>query len=789
MNRGPVDSHSGSESGDAQSARVVAPGPQPYWLAAGTAAASHALDAATRRLVPLFDGHSDAVRRLERARALDPALDAAALHEAAIDLTLAGLLQPGREEPLPAPAQLERDPWGRTIKGPRRAAVPMPTTVAGTLARPGLPGAIAGNFGGRHRGSVARVEQELPPGPFSALGGLFAWVAASRAAGFTVLALVIAGLVGFWNLRYEVARDALHLFHLQRAVPVFAIAALLINLVGQSARLAAIRHATGRWPGFGLVFVLGFLPRLFTHTGGPAELADDRGRAHILLAPVGALLLLVALAQFGWFLTRHEASTLPPFFVGLTTAALLNLITIANPLARRDGYHWLADRLGYPDLREQAWMSLVGTKRPWNERALPPMQLRLGYALLSLLYIVMMVTLYLLFPAHWLEDRFGGTGVVLFASMFGFSMYRISRRSLYRRDSMEPLSVKLLQILKYPSTFSRTTWIVLAVIAVLCVLPYPYEPSGKAVLLPHDRAEVRALVAGDVQQVLVQEGQMVEANQPLLRISDVAAKARVAAAEATLKRARAELAIVSTGGASNEVQLAREKLATARKRLALAQTEAERLASAYRRKAVTSQDYDTARGTADIRRQEVAEAEQQVKVIGNPARDERIAALQAEVVKAQTELDYNRQQLANTTLRAPIAGRVVSDKLLFARGSYLEVGAAVAYVEDTSRLQAELEMPEATVGKVALNAEARVRVWAFPGTSFRGHVTSIAPDAEQGEYGKVVRVRVLVDEADDRLKPEMTGQGKVHSHWTLAGIAFTHALVRFVLVEVWSWLP
>ena len=763
------------------------PGMQPWWLADTQAlqriGVRADLPALTHRLAPLFDGQTAPGERLREARKrLDFDVQALDIHEAALDLAMAGLLTPGVREALPSPAQLETDPWGRDVGGLRRDAVPMPSLVPGTLGRPGLPGAIAGNHRGKHRGGGDAVEIELPRGLFAAFGKPFAAASASATRAWTLFALVIGGLIALWNVRHQVALDAAHLAIWQHGLMVVAVSTFLVNLCGQSARLVAVKRTTGKWPSFGVFFSMHFLPRFLAQTAGPAEMADARGRSQILLSPLTALLTLVFIGEMGWFLTRHTSSVLPQFFIGLTVISLVAFLFDANPLARRDGYHWFTDRVGVPDLREQAWLALASTTRPWNERPVPPRSLRIGYAVMTIVYIVAVVTLYLMFPAHWLEDRFGGPGVALFLSVFSFSFYRYSRRGLYSRTSLEPFRVKL-------PTLSRTHWIIIGVVAVLFVLPYPYEPSGKAVVLPRDRAEVRALVPGDVREVLVREGDFVEAGAELLRVSDVATKAQVAAAEATLKRAESELAIVKTGGASSEVQLAREKLATARKRLALAQGEAERLATAYSRRAVSPQDYDTARGTADIRRQEVVEAEQQLKMIGNPARDERVAALQAEVVKAQTEVEFAREQLANTTLRAPIAGRVVSDKLSFARGSYLDIGTPVAYIENTEQLQAELEMPESTVAQIKPDAKAWVRVWAYPGSSFAGHVTSIAPDAEQGEYGKIVRVRLLIDDPATELKPEMTGQGKVHSHWTLAGFAFTRALVRFVLVEVWSWLP
>jgi putative peptide zinc metalloprotease protein len=763
--------------------RVAEPGSQPYCKADAAALGSQqALGAWTRRYAPLFDGQRSREQRLQAAREQFGETEPGQLHEAAIDLALAGLLQPGVREPLPSPAQLERDPWGGVAHYGYQRSVEVTSLLPGSLATPGLPGAIGGGIGGSRGGSESEIHLHLNPRPFAAIGRWFAAPAAGPALSATLALLVLGGLIAFWNVRLEVARDALHLASWHRLLLIAVLSAALVNLAAQSSRLWVIRRSTGEWPRFGIHLSLNVMPVLFTDTAGAAERASQPVRAQILAAPLMARLALTFGAEFGWFLTRHGSSALPQFFVGLAAISLVSFLFNANPLAKRDGYYWLANRLGVPDLREQAWLLMFGWDRPWNERPTPARSARYTYGFLSAAYLVAIVALYLLFPARWVERAYGGPGVLVFAAALAVSLYQQSRRGMDSRISMEPFRVKL-------PTLSRTHWIIIGVVAALFVMPYPYEPSGAAVVLPRDRAEVRALVAGDVRQVLVQEGDMVQAGQELLQISDVQTQAEVAAAEATLRRAQAELSIVKTGGASGEVQLAREKLETARKRQQFAQAEADRLAKAYSRKAVTSQEYEAARGAAAVRSQEVIEAQQQVKVIVNPAREERISALEAEVLKAETELRYHKEQLANTHVRAPIAGRIVSDRLLFAKGSYLTVGAPVAFIEDSEQLQAEIELPESTMGKVTMDAKAWVRVWAFPGSSFAGTVTHIAPDAEKGEYGKVVRVRVLLSDTNTQLKPEMTGQGKVRSHWTLAGLAFTRALVRFFMVEVWSWLP
>ena len=56
------------------------------------------------------------------------------------------------------------------------------------------------------------------------------------------------------------------------------------------------------------------------------------------------------------------------------------------------------------------------------------------------------------------------------------------------------------------------------------------------------------------------------------------------------------------------------------------------------------------------------------------------------------------------------------------------------------------------------------------------------------EQGKVVRVLSELSNADGLLKTDMTGYAKIECEKKPVGIAFTRWLVRFITVEVWSWI-
>ncbi|NIS62310.1 MAG: hypothetical protein GTO13_16910 [Proteobacteria bacterium] len=57
------------------------------------------------------------------------------------------------------------------------------------------------------------------------------------------------------------------------------------------------------------------------------------------------------------------------------------------------------------------------------------------------------------------------------------------------------------------------------------------------------------------------------------------------------------------------------------------------------------------------------------------------------------------------------------------------------------------------------------------------------------EKGKVVRVLSELPNSDDLLKTDMTGYAKIECEWKPLVVAFTRWLVRFFLIEVWSWIP
>jgi hypothetical protein len=194
------------------------------------------------------------------------------------------------------------------------------------------------------------------------------------------------------------------------------------------------------------------------------------------------------------------------------------------------------------------------------------------------------------------------------------------------------------------------------------------------------------------------------------------------------------------------------------------------------------------------------------------AEDEEIRALEAELKLREVEVAFNEKDMELTQLVSPATGRIITAVPGQAVGQYLEVGDLFAIVEDSSKFIVEIEVTEEDISSVKKDAPVSLKTWVYPTDTFAARVTSIGPVAYEKSKGRVVRalserewrveqeetlrdkgkvIRVLAELPNESgmFKSDMTGYAKISCGRTTVGQAFTRWLVRFLLVEVWSWIP
>ena len=256
-------------------------------------------------------------------------------------------------------------------------------------------------------------------------------------------------------------------------------------------------------------------------------------------------------------------------------------------------------------------------------------------------------------------------------------------------------------------------------------------------------------VSGHVLEVLVDENERVHTDQPLVRLDPADFEARVAHARADLDAARNRMTQAS---AAAEAAAAQGRAAAAR--LRHTEQELARARELVEKHAAAPSALDTALAEHDAAAAELRAAEQREQA-------ERAALVnEAPVRQSEAALQEAELALAYTVVSAPFDG--VVGKKGVETGANVSAGQPLFALAAASGNWVIANFKETQIGRIQPGDRAEIRVDAYPGRSWRGHVESISPatgakyallppDNATGNFTKVVQrvpVKIALDGAD-----------------------------------------
>jgi len=219
-----------------------------------------------------------------------------------------------------------------------------------------------------------------------------------------------------------------------------------------------------------------------------------------------------------------------------------------------------------------------------------------------------------------------------------------------------------------------------------------------------ERVDVATKFGGRLKEILVNEGDMVEAGQVLARLDTAQIEAQLREAEAGVRAAEQGLAE------------ARAVLAERNSNLTFAEQEL------FRAETLGERGYAPGE-TIDLRRTQKVAAEAAVE-----SAKAAIASAQARIEAAQATVDRLRADLGDYALTAPRAGRV--QYRLAEPGEVLAAGARVVTLLDLTDVSMTIYLPTAQAGRLAYGAEARLVFDAVPQFVVPASVSFVASEAQ-----------------------------------------------------------
>jgi HlyD family secretion protein len=248
---------------------------------------------------------------------------------------------------------------------------------------------------------------------------------------------------------------------------------------------------------------------------------------------------------------------------------------------------------------------------------------------------------------------------------------------------------------------------------------------------PRVKVNISAHVIGKIEKLYFDEGDVVQRGQKMVELERVAY-------EAQQERVRAELA-------GRNIELRRAEINLAQSELDLRRTESLRQQGIQ-----TEERYERARLDFENAKANLAAAREGVR--------------QAQAALAQAADDVSR-----TTILAPMDGKVVQlnarEGEVVITGTMNNPGSVIAVLADLSEVLVLAEVGENEVVQISPGHPARVSVDAVAGRTYRGMVAEIgssaAARAGAGAGLRFFKVKIVIEDPDDRLRPGMTAQVEI----------------------------
>ncbi|MGH8049139.1 MAG: efflux RND transporter periplasmic adaptor subunit [Arenimonas sp.] len=239
---------------------------------------------------------------------------------------------------------------------------------------------------------------------------------------------------------------------------------------------------------------------------------------------------------------------------------------------------------------------------------------------------------------------------------------------------------------------------------------------ASGVLAYRTEVNLTSELVAKVRSIEVEEGDIVEAGQLLMRLDPETYRNAIEREEASRRQ--------------SEISIQRQRVT-----LQLKTTQFERSKKMLAAKMIDQNKFDEDKNQFELAKVELMSSEEALR-------------------RANAVLSEAREQMGKTDIRAPISGKIVSLPIKVGETAIPSTsslaGAQLMKIADTAAIQAELKVDEADIAKIAIGQKTDVFAAAYPETALLGTVEKIALAPSIEGQGRAYKVTVSM-----KVKPEL----------------------------------
>lgn len=286
---------------------------------------------------------------------------------------------------------------------------------------------------------------------------------------------------------------------------------------------------------------------------------------------------------------------------------------------------------------------------------------------------------------------------------------------------------------------------------------------------------ISAKVSGQIDVIVVKEGDTVQVGQVLAKIDNKAFQIQVEQAGANLASAQAKLDSLRAGNRPQQLAQSEASVDQALANMENVRKTYERTQALFNTGAISAQQKDAAFTALQVAESQYRAADQGRSLVSEGATEQDIRYSEAQVAQAAASLKSAQLQLDNSVIIAPITGIVAKKNV--DQGEIISAGQPIFSITNPADSWIEANIEETAIGKVQVGQTVDFKIDAYPGKAFRGEVIEVGTatgsqfallpsDNASGNFTKVtqrlpVKIKVT-DAANSVMKPGLSTVVDIH---------------------------
>lgn len=324
------------------------------------------------------------------------------------------------------------------------------------------------------------------------------------------------------------------------------------------------------------------------------------------------------------------------------------------------------------------------------------------------------------------------------------------KKNLLKKLKSKKVIIISLMIIVVISLYYRHTIIQQKNIPIVKTVPVRYGDiitslSVEGVIVPGEKAIIQAKVTRTIEEILIQDGELVNKGDILIKLDQSYDKLQLHQAQAQLAHAKANKSQLYNGDVARAREQARINLKEAQIALNEAKRNYDDAKFLYQVEAISKHQFELAQLQLNKAKIAYESAQKQVAISQNLVTQFEVQAANEQIKQAAENLKEAEKSFQETIITAPIAGKVIFEHPeLLQKDIIIQAGTHLMTIIDTDKLQVKAYIEEENINAIKIGQPVKITGPSLP-FPLTGKISKISSEAQVEKYFTQIPIYISLE--------------------------------------------